>query len=127
GTPVLSWGQHITYPHMTFDPALRRYLLAFSRSYIDRSPLVWTGGAQLIVLESAHPWGPFRLVFRSNRFGPSNGYGPSLPIPWQRRVRHGHQDVWVDWAANWSGCAPGLSCAGKYGFNLRRLRLYLRR
>jgi hypothetical protein len=31
----------------------------------------------------------------------------------------------MTWAANFSGCAPRLSCAGKYGFNYRRLHLTL--
>jgi hypothetical protein len=127
GVPAFGWPGHITYPHMTYDPAIHRYLLAFSHSYHDRSRRTWTGGAELAVLESPKPWGPFHLVFRSQNFGPSNGYGGGFPIPWQGRIRGGHQDVWMYWAANWLGCDPGLDCSGKYGFNLRRLRLNLRR
>jgi hypothetical protein len=127
GFAAFHWRRHITYPHMTFDPAIGRYLLAFSHSYHNDSPRTWTGGAEFVLLESRTPWGPFRLAFRSPNWGPSNGYGPGLPIPWQGRVRKGRQSLWVDWAANWSGCDPGLACKGRYGFNLRRLRLYLRR
>ncbi len=31
--PVLTWSDHITYPRMTYDPGLQRYLLTFSFSY----------------------------------------------------------------------------------------------
>ena len=31
----------------------------------------------------------------------------------------------MKWAANFNGCAAGLDCDGKYGFNYRRLHLTL--
>jgi hypothetical protein len=125
--PILTWPNHITYPRMVFDPGLGRYLLAFSYSYANESnPATFTGGAELVVLESAHPWGPFRFVFREPYWGPSNGYGGSFPIKWQSPDG---RRLWMYWAANWDindgGCLPRLDCSGRYGYNLRELQLSL--
>jgi hypothetical protein len=123
--PLLYWRRHFTYPHMTYDPALRRYLLTFTYSYRNDVPAIYRNGAQLVMMEGPHPWGPFRTVFTQRYFGPSNGYAPSIPIPWQGPLRAGHQDVWVIWGANFWGCAQGLDCSALYGMNMRRLRLYV--
>lgn len=123
--PILTWPNHITYPRMGFDPGLGRYLLSFSYSYANESnPATFTGGAELVVLESTHPWGPFRFVFREPNWGPSNGYAGSFPIKWQSPDG---RTLWMNWAANWDirdgGCLAHLDCSGKYGHNLRQLQL----
>jgi hypothetical protein len=125
GRPVLYWHHHITYPRMSYDAALGRYLLTFSYSYADDPPGVFRSGAELMVMEAPHPWGPFALVFRSPYFGPSNGYGASFPVPWQGPVVGGAQELWLLWAANFDGCDPVLDCRGRYGLNFRQLRLTL--
>jgi hypothetical protein len=124
---ALTWRNHITYPQMTYVPGIKRYLLSFAYSYRnDKDPETYTGGAELVVLESPHPWGPFSLAFREPYWGPSNGYGGSFPIKWQSA---NGQDLWMIWAANWNvdagRCARGLRCSGKYGYNMRRLHLTL--
>ncbi len=76
---VLSWNNHITYPQMSYDAPLHRYLLTFTYSYFGKPPAIWKGGAELVILESPTPWGPFSFVASSRNFGPSNGYGAGLP------------------------------------------------
>ena len=119
-TPVLRWNSHITYPEMTYDAALHRYLLTFTHSYSSRPPAVWRDGAELVILESPTPSGPFSFVARSSEFGPSNGYSAGFPSQWISPDGH---DMWLKWAANFAGCARGLDCSGKYGFNVASVHL----
>jgi len=141
-TPCLFWNQspgqagHINYPHMAYDRALGRYFLTFTDYYYrdfqpptESGPMV-QGGSELVVLEAPHPWGPWSFVVRSPYLGSGNAYGPSFPVQWQGpRTPHG-QDLWMIWAANFSGCGKPLLvpedlCQGVYGMNLRRLHLTL--
>jgi hypothetical protein len=121
--PVLQWNSHITYPQMTYDRALGRYLLTFTYSYESRVPGVWKNGAELVVLEARTPGGPFSFVARSREFGPSNGYGAGFPSQW---ISANGRDLWLKWAANFTGCAKRLDCSGKYGFNYAKVHLTAR-
>jgi hypothetical protein len=118
--PVLTWSSHITYPEMTYDRPLQRYLLTFTYSYSPQAPAVWRGGAELVILEAPTPSGPFSFVARSTEFGPSNGYSAGFPSQW---ISPDGRDLWLKWAANFAGCARGLDCSGKYGFNLASVHL----
>jgi len=118
--PVMSWGSHITYPQMAYDSPIHRYLLSFTYSYAAKPPGVWRGGAELVILEAPHPWGPFTFVAHESKFGPSNGYAPGFPLAWISRNGH---DLWLKWAANFDGCAANLDCSAGYGFNYRRVHL----
>ena len=119
-TGVMSWNSHITYPQMTYDAPLHRYLLTFSYSYSSDPPAVWSGGAELVILDAPTPWGPFSFVARSRDFGPSNGYGAGFPSQW---ISSDGRTLWLKWAANFVGCQKGLDCSGKYGFNLAHVQL----
>ena len=119
-TPVLTWNSHITYPDMTYDAPLHRYLLTFTYSYSSRPQVVWNGGAELVILEAPSPSGPFSFVARSSEFGPSNGYGAGFPSQW---ISRNGRDLWLKWAANFAGCKKGLDCSGKYGFNVASIHL----
>lgn len=119
-TPIMYWPSHITYPQMVYDSHLHRYLLTFSYSYAATPPGIWRNGAELVILEAPHPWGPFSLVAREPYFGPSNGYSPSFPVSW---MSLNGRDLWMKWAANFNGCSAHLDCSGGYGFNYRRLHL----
>ena len=118
--PVLSWASHITYPQMSYDAALRVYLLTFTHSYAKTPPDIWRSGSELDLLESPHPWGPFSFVAREIDFGPSNGYAAGFPTKW---ISRSGRTLWMKWAANFDGCDRGLSCAGAYGFNYARVQL----
>lgn len=88
------------------------------------------GGAEGIVLEAPHPWGPWSFVMRSPYLGSGNGYSPSFPAQWMGRATSRGQDLWMVWAANWASCGhpllvPADQCQGVYGMNLRRLHLTL--
>jgi hypothetical protein len=120
--PIVAWQSHITYPQMSYDAPLHRYLLTFTYSYGQAPPAIWQNGAELVMLEASHPWGPFSFVARERWFGPSNGYDPGFPIRW---ISPGGRDLWLKWAANFDGCAPELDCDGGYGFNYRRVHLTL--
>jgi hypothetical protein len=120
---ILSWPGHITYPRMTYDPGLRRYLLTFTYSYGAAPPAVWKNGSELVIMDAPHPWGPFSFVARQPYFGPSNGYDPAIPAKW---ISNHGRDLWLIWAANFDGCAKGLSCAARYGFNYQRVHLLVR-
>jgi hypothetical protein len=120
--PILAWSSHITYPQMAYDSPIHRYLLTFTYSYGSAPPSIWRSGSELVILDAAHPWGPFTFVAHESYFGPSNGYGAGFPLAW---ISRGGRDLWLKWAANFDGCAGGLSCAGGYGFNYRRLHLRL--
>jgi Domain of unknown function (DUF4185) len=121
--PVFRWASHITYPQMTYDKPLGRYLLTFTYSYSSQPPALWTGGAELVILEAPTPSGPFSFVARSSDFGPSNGYGAGIPSQW---ISRDGRELWLKWAANFAGCARGIDCSGKYGFNFAELHLTTR-
>ncbi len=121
-TPILQWSNHLTYPRMTYDPGLHRYLLTFTYSYGSSPPAIWRGGSELEILEGPHPWGPFSFVSRGDYFGPSNGYDPAFPVKW---ISSDGLNMWMIWAANFDGCNSGLNCAGAYGFNYQHLQLKL--
>jgi hypothetical protein len=118
--PIVSWRSHITYPQMAYDAPMHRYLLTFTFSYAPAPPAIWRNGAELVVLEGQHPWGPFSFVAHEPEFGPSNGYSPGFPISW---ISSNGRDLWLKWAANFDGCAAHLDCSGGYGFNYRRMHL----
>jgi hypothetical protein len=120
--PVVSWPNHITYPQMSYDSPLHRYLLTFTYSYASTVPAIWRNGAELVILEGLHPWGPFRFVAQEGYFGPSNGYGAGFPVSW---IGRSGTLLWMKWAANFAGCAPKLNCSAGYGFNYRQIRLIL--
>jgi len=119
-TPVLNWNSHITYPEMTYDAGIHRYLLTFTYSYSSKVPAVWKGGAEVVIAESPTPSGPFSFVAASREFGPSNGYGAGFPSQW---ISANGRQLWLKWAANFDGCAKGLDCSGKYGFNIAKVQL----
>jgi hypothetical protein len=121
-TPILSWPGHITYPQISYDAPIHRYLLTFTFSYASKPPAIWRNGADLVMLEGPHPWGPFQFVAHEPEFGPSNGYAAGFPIKW---ISLNGRDLWMKWAANFDGCAANLDCSGGYGFNYRRLHLTL--
>lgn len=138
----LFWGQptgpggHLDYPHMAYDRELDRYFLTFADYYYrdfepptESGPMV-QGGAELLVFESLHPWGPWSFVARNPFLGSGNAYGPSFPVQWQGPRTPEGQDLWMIWAANFAHCGdpllvPADLCQGVYGMNLRRLHLTL--
>jgi hypothetical protein len=120
--PILTWASHLTYPQMAYDSPIHRYLLTFSFSYASTPPAIWQNGAELVILEAPHPWGPFSFVAREPEFGPSNGYSAGFPIKW---ISRNGRDLWLKWAANFDGCQAHLDCSGRYGFNYRRVHLKL--
>jgi hypothetical protein len=73
-----------------------------------------------VIASSPNPWGPFSFVAGSRDFGPSNGYGAGFPSQW---ISADGRRLWLKWAANFDGCAKGLDCAGKYGFNVAEVQL----
>jgi hypothetical protein len=81
---------------------------------------VWKDGSELVILESPTPEGPFSFVASQEYFGPSNGYDPALPVNWMSSQG---TDLWMIWAANFTGCSTGLDCSGAYGFNYAQLHL----
>jgi hypothetical protein len=107
---------------MSYDSPLHRYLLTFTYSYAPTVPGIWRDGAELVILEGQHPWGPFRFVAQEADFGPSNGYGAGFPVSW---IGRSGTLLWMKWAANFAGCASNLNCSGGYGFNYRQIRLIL--
>jgi hypothetical protein len=118
--PVASWASHITYPQMSYDAALHRYLLTFTHSYSNTVPGIWRAGSELDLLEAPHPWGPFSFVAREIDFGPSNGYAAGFPAKW---ISRNGRTLWMKWAANFDGCDKGLDCSGAYGFNYEKVQL----
>jgi hypothetical protein len=127
---------HMNYPHMAYDAGLHRYFLTFADFYYrdytpqtEHGPMV-QGGAEGIVLEAPHPWGPWSFVMRSPYLGSGNGYSPSFPVQWMDQATSAGQDLWMVWAANWARCGnpllvPADQCQGEYAMNLRRLQLTL--
>ena len=73
-----------------------------------------------MIAASPNPWGPFSFVAASHDFGPSNGYGAGFPSQW---TSADGRRLWLKWAANFDGCAKGLNCSGKYGFNVAEVQL----
>jgi hypothetical protein len=127
---------HMNYPHMAYDAGLHRYFLTFTDWYYrdynppgENGPMV-QGGAEGIVLDAPHPWGPWSFVTRSPYLGSGNGYSPSFPVQWIEPPASTGQELWMIWAANFAHCGnpllvPADQCQGVYGMNLRRLHLTL--
>ena len=137
------WDDHVTYPHLTYDAGIGRYLLTFTDSLHQANVYggfagldhEWSGGAELVILDAPNPWGPFSFVAREKYFGPGNGYSPSFPVKW---ISGGGRDLWLLWSANFNHPADGPNgqgpctdevpadlCGGTYGMNLRQLHLTL--
>lgn len=79
--PVLTIDRHISTPEMVYLSGLKKYLLFTWGLHTDFHA---SDGAELTVLESDHPWGPFRLVHYEWMWGKQEGghYCPRLPLKW---------------------------------------------
>ena len=73
--PLLVWPNHTGSVSMTYVPSLGRYLTVYTTPHTVNAPL---NGTDLVLLESTHITGPFRLVDQLNLFGPT-AYFPTLP------------------------------------------------
>jgi hypothetical protein len=79
--PVLDLNGHLGLPEMVYLPGIGRYLLltwGLHRDFhVDE-------GSELTILESEHPWGPFRLVFYEEIWDSVEvcPYCPRVPMKW---------------------------------------------
>jgi len=82
--PILSIHGCISAPEMVYIKQLDRYILLTWRLHENFSP---EDGTDLIVMESATPWGPFSLVHIEENWEGKDGvevnpYCPRLPLKW---------------------------------------------
>lgn len=92
---------HFEYFHMTgedhisFNPGLKRYLLA-NFSFLDKDTLQprpyhqnWPESvypSQLTLFEAPEPWGPWSLFHKDDDFGTYGVYQPSFPTKWMDKT-----------------------------------------
>lgn len=79
--PVLDLQGHLGLPEMVYLPSLGRYLLLTWGLHEDFHV---RAGSELTVLESEHPWGPFRLVTYQELWDTVEvcPYTPRIPMQW---------------------------------------------
>ena len=79
--PVLTLNGHLGLPEMVYLPRLGRYLLLTWGLHKDFDV---EAGSELTVLESEHPWGPFRLVHYEEIWDSVEicPYCPRVPMKW---------------------------------------------
>lgn len=79
--PVLTLNGHLGLPEMVFLPGMGRYLLLTWGLHQDFHV---AGGSELTILESEHPWGPFRLVYYEEIWDSIEicPYCPRVPMKW---------------------------------------------
>ena len=79
--PVLTVNGHLGLPEMVYLPSLGRYLLLTWGLHKDFDV---EKGSELTILESEHPWGPFRLVHYEEIWDSIEicPYCPRIPMKW---------------------------------------------
>ena len=79
--PVLAIDRHISMPEMVYLPKIKKYLLITWALHKDFRA---SAGAELTVLESDQPWGPFSLVYYEWMWYKREGghYCPRVPLKW---------------------------------------------
>jgi len=79
--PVLNLQGHLGLPEMIYLPRIGRYLLLTWGLHEDFQV---RAGSELTILESEHPWGPFRLVYYQEFWDTIEvcPYCPRVPMKW---------------------------------------------
>jgi len=79
--PVLAIDRHISMPEMVYLPKAKKYLLITWGLHSDFHA---SDGAELTVVESDQPWGPFSLVYYEWMWYKQEGghYCPRVPMKW---------------------------------------------
>lgn len=117
--PILSMHRWLGMPEMVYMAGINRYLLFSWRLHKDFSG---DDGTDLLVFESAEPWGQFSLVhFEEFWEGKSfNPYCPRLPLKW---VESDGTTCWLQFSGSWS---PEGQKNGYYRSNVRQMRLLMK-
>lgn len=79
--PILAIERHVSLPEMVYLTGEKKYLLLTWAMHQD---FTTKKGSELTVLESDHPWGPFRLVHYEWMWYNSEAghYCPRVPLKW---------------------------------------------
>ena len=89
--PILSDPGYVGHPTMTYNPGLRRFLLAFGSDSVPHSyatppevmKRLWHRARELQVYEGPTPWGPWGLVHYDRKWeGEHVAYLPHIPPNW---------------------------------------------
>lgn len=117
--PILSLHRWLGAPEMVYLAGIGRYLLLSWRLHADFSG---NDGSDLLILESAEPWGPFSLVdfieyWEGKEFNP---YCPRLPLKW---MEEDSISGWLQYSGSWE---PNGQKSGFYRSNVRPFRLVMR-
>jgi hypothetical protein len=90
-TPILTDPGHAGHPTITYNKALKRYiLLSFSDAvpHKEEAPLAmmhrWDIASELQMYESRNPWGPWKVFHSERRWGGPDhtNYLPQMPSRW---------------------------------------------
>jgi hypothetical protein len=89
--PIFSDAEHIGHPTITYNKALKRYILI---NFSDRVPhkenaspaeySTWDKGSELQMYESKNPWGPWSIFHSEDQWGGKNhtNYLGQMPSKW---------------------------------------------
>ncbi len=100
--PVLIIERHLGVPEMVYFPSIGRYLLLTWGLHKDFHV---EAGSELTVLESEHPWGPFKLVHYEEIWDSVKvcPYCPRIPMKWfDEKTMSG----WLLHSGNWFSMDP---------------------
>jgi hypothetical protein len=124
--PVLRDPGRIGHPTMTYNPAIDRFLLAYSTDSVPHTlntppevaEATWVKQTELLLFEGPTPWGPWGLVHHDEAWeAPHTPYLPQIPGKWLDADGRGG---WMIFSGDY--VVPG--CQGEYyGFVTRRFTL----
>ena len=90
--PMLEWQNHLGNSAMTYIPGLGKYILCIADGWPS------TRKFNTIVLESAHPWGPWKLVTYMRHFG-EQGYFLNIP---SKFISSDGRKAWLCYSADFT-------------------------
>lgn len=126
-SPVFSDPGHVGHPTITYNKALRRYILCISsdvkphrENSSNEETKKWNWESEMQLYESRHPWGPWSIFHNEKQWGGTDHtcYLPQMPSAWISK----------------DGLSGSILFAGDYvkrkaeyyGFMIQQFRLELR-
>ncbi|MCU0352857.1 MAG: hypothetical protein MUD08_03820, partial [Cytophagales bacterium] len=121
--PVLKWDEHLGCVTMTYNPALKKYLMCVTRGIaVERDPKgrITNLRYDTMILESDSMTVNWKLVQYLDRFGPV-AYFVNIP---SKFISADGKTMWLSYSANWHDKNMYGNPAGSfYSFSLHEFRL----
>lgn len=111
--PMLEWPNHLGNSAMSYIPGLKKYILCIADGWPS------TRRMNTIMLESSHPWGPWKLVTYLRHFG-EQGYFVNIP---SKFISADGRKLWLCYSANFTGHIPANPPGSGYHMCLQEIEL----